>query len=105
MAPASMPPMTLVSEAGEVTAWPLTETMTSPALRPAFAAVVPHRLPRTSAPELAGARSVLLPALDVLCSFESYELLRFDQRLSRPKTEGALVAALTTLLGTTGGAP
>jgi AcrR family transcriptional regulator len=56
------------------------------------------------APELAGARSVLLPALDVLCSFESYELLRFDQRLSRPKTEGALVAALTTLLGTTGGA-
>jgi AcrR family transcriptional regulator len=40
-----------------------------------------------------------LPAIDVLCSFESYELLRFDQKLSRAKTVSALTAALTALLG------
>ena len=49
------------------------------------------------APELAGTE--LLPALDALLSFESYELLRFDQRLSRTKTASALTAALTALLG------
>lgn len=43
--------------------------------------------------------TALLPALDALLSFESYELLRHDQRLSRPKVEVALVAALTALLG------
>jgi AcrR family transcriptional regulator len=57
------------------------------------------------APELARGDGVLLPALDVLCSFESYELLRVDQRLSRPKTEAALVAALSALFEGTGGAP
>jgi AcrR family transcriptional regulator len=57
------------------------------------------------APELARDHRALLPALDVLCSFESYELLRVDQRLSRPKTEAALVAALTALFEGTGGAP
>jgi AcrR family transcriptional regulator len=56
------------------------------------------------APELGRSDRALLPALDVLCSFESYELLRVDQRLSRPKTEAALTCALTALLESTGGA-
>ncbi len=43
-------------------------------------------------------RTGLLPALDALCSFETHELLRFDQKLSRPATRAALVAALTTLV-------
>ena len=43
--------------------------------------------------------TALLPALDALLSFETYELLRGDQRLSRPKTVSALTAALTALLG------
>lgn len=49
------------------------------------------------APELDG-RPGLLPALDVLCSFESYDLLRRDQGLSRGKAVDALTAALTELL-------
>jgi AcrR family transcriptional regulator len=52
------------------------------------------------APELAEAGRFVLPALDVLCSFESYELLRVDQGLSRAKTEATLTAALTALLET-----
>ena len=53
---------------------------------------------RLFAPELEGDRAVLLPVLDTLCSFETCELLRFDQGLSRPKTASALVGALTALL-------
>lgn len=40
----------------------------------------------------------MLPAVDALCSFETYELLRHDQGLSKPKTIEALVIALRTLL-------
>jgi AcrR family transcriptional regulator len=54
-----------------------------------------HRL---FAAELEGDRATLLPALDALCSFETCELLRFDQGLSRPKAASALVHALTALL-------
>ena len=50
------------------------------------------------AAELAGERAVLLPAVDVLCSFESYEHLRADIGLSRTKATAAIVAALTDLL-------
>ena len=57
------------------------------------------------APELERAGAVLLPAVDALCSFESYELLRVHQGLSRPKTIAALVAALTRLLDSNGGRP
>lgn len=46
-------------------------------------------------PEAAGQ----LPALDVLCSFESYELLRHDQALSRAAAERALTDAISALLG------
>ena len=41
----------------------------------------------------------LLPALDALCSFETYELLRHDQRLSKPKAAEALVSALEATVG------
>jgi AcrR family transcriptional regulator len=54
-----------------------------------------HRL---FAPELEGDRAALLPVLDALCSFETCELLRFDQGLSRPKAVSALVRAVTALL-------
>jgi AcrR family transcriptional regulator len=53
------------------------------------------------APELRR-RAELLPAIDVLCSFESYELLRHAQRMSRAATVAALVAALSALLDPTG---
>ena len=57
-----------------------------------------HQIRRLFAGELEGDRAALLPAIDALCSFETYELLRFDQGLSRSKTVSALVGALTTLL-------
>ena len=56
-------------------------------------------LKRVFARELKAAPAETLPALDVLCSFESYELLRYDQGLARPKTLAVLTAALTALLG------
>ena len=62
-----------------------------------------NQLRRLFATELRGERAVFLPAIDALCSFESYELLRVHQGLSRPKTVAALVAALTKLLDADGG--
>jgi AcrR family transcriptional regulator len=41
----------------------------------------------------------LLAAIDALCSFETYELLRVDQGLSKARTTAALSHALTTLTG------
>ena len=43
--------------------------------------------------------ALLLPALDALFSFETYELLRHDQRLSKVKATEALVAAAHALVG------
>lgn len=43
-------------------------------------------------------RDDVLPTLDVVLSFESYELLRYDQGLSRQKTVDALTAAVEALL-------
>ena len=62
-----------------------------------------NQIRRLFVAELGGERSALLPAVDALCSFESYELLRVHQGLSRPKTVAALVAALTQLLDAHGG--
>ena len=62
-----------------------------------------HQIERLFAAELDGAETTLLPAVDALCSFETYELLRHDQGLSRPKVTAALVAALTALLAPSGG--
>lgn len=61
------------------------------------------QLRRLFAPELDGGRAGVLPALDALCSFETHELLRSDQGLSRAKTVSALVRAMTTLLDPEGG--
>jgi len=61
------------------------------------------QLRRLFANEVRGERAGLLPAIDVLCSFESYDLLRVHQGLSRSKTVAALVAALTQLLDPDGG--
>jgi AcrR family transcriptional regulator len=56
-----------------------------------------EQLRRLFAPELEAVPEAL-PAIDVLCSFESHELLRGDQRLSRAKAAAVLTAAMTALL-------
>ena len=50
------------------------------------------------APELAGRAEVLLPAVEVLCSFGSYDRLRRESGLSPEAAAATLVAALTALL-------
>jgi AcrR family transcriptional regulator len=57
------------------------------------------QLSQVFAAELAGPGLVMLPALNVLCSFESYELLRYDEGLSRRQAEAALASTIRTLLG------
>ena len=57
-----------------------------------------HQVARLFRRELDRNGMALLPALDALCSFETYDLLRRDQRLSRAKTVAALVSALVALL-------
>jgi AcrR family transcriptional regulator len=52
---------------------------------------------RLFAPELAD-RPDLLPAVDVLLSFETHELLRGDHGLNRAKATRSLTAALSALL-------
>ena len=58
-----------------------------------------HQVARLLAPELAGPAGAHLPAIDALCSFETYELLRHDQRLSKAKAREALVEAVEVLAG------
>ena len=41
----------------------------------------------------------VLPAVDALCSFESYELLRHERLMSKTAAAEALTTALTALLG------
>lgn len=61
-----------------------------------------HQLECLFAPELAalgpGRAAGALAAIDALCSFESAELLRGEQRLSRTQAAAALVHGLTALL-------
>lgn len=61
------------------------------------------QLKKTFSPEFtampAGNAGALLAAMDVLCSYESYHLLRHDQSLSRARTAAALTTALTAMLG------
>jgi TetR/AcrR family transcriptional regulator, regulator of autoinduction and epiphytic fitness len=61
-----------------------------------------HQVRRLFAPELAALGPergpAALAAIDVLCSYESYQLLRHDHSLSRPRTAAALTAALDALL-------
>ena len=49
------------------------------------------------AAELEG-RDAVLPAIDMLCSFESWDMMRTDQGLTRAQTVSALRTALTALL-------
>ena len=63
-----------------------------------------EQIRRLFAPELRG-RAAVLPAIDALCSFESYDLLRVDQRLSRARTAAALTGALVALLEVSGPPP
>lgn len=57
-----------------------------------------RQLSQLFAPELERTGGQVLAAADVLLSFESYELLRSAQRLSRAATVSTLVAALESLL-------
>ena len=57
-----------------------------------------HQLRLLFAPELHDDRAERFPAVDALCAFETYELLRSDQGLNRSKTVSALIEALTALL-------
>ena len=50
-------------------------------------------------PELASARAEVIEALDVVASFEGWERLRTDQRLSRERAEAALAHAVVALAG------
>lgn len=50
------------------------------------------------APELAGERAALLPAIDALTSIETYDLYRSTHGLSHARATRALVTALTALL-------
>jgi len=56
--------------------------------------------PELAAMDAAGAAGVLAAA-DVLCSFESYQLLRFDQRLTRARTVAVLGDVLRGLFEAT----
>jgi TetR/AcrR family transcriptional regulator, regulator of autoinduction and epiphytic fitness len=58
---------------------------------------------RAQLAEVFAADETLLAVLDVLCSFESYELLRQDQGLSRDDVVATLTAAMTALLTQPGG--
>lgn len=64
-----------------------------------------RQVERLFARELDRSGAELLPATDALCSFETYELLRVDQRLSQARAKSALVTALQALLAPTGGTP
>lgn len=57
-----------------------------------------RQVERLFAPELKRAAPSALAAIDALLSFETHQLMRHDQGLSRPKTHAALVAGLTALL-------
>jgi len=56
------------------------------------------QLRRTFAPELRGEHAARFPVLDVLCSFETYELLRRDQGMSSRRAAKVLTAAIVALV-------
>ena len=51
-----------------------------------------------SLPELADAPAEALDAIDLITSFEAWDRLRADQRLSRERAEATLERALLALL-------
>jgi TetR/AcrR family transcriptional regulator, regulator of autoinduction and epiphytic fitness len=54
-------------------------------------------------PELARFGEGGLPAIEVMTSFEAYELLRYDQRMPRARAEAVMVASISALLTAPGG--
>jgi AcrR family transcriptional regulator len=64
-----------------------------------------HQINEVFAPELAEVGPSVEPALHVLCSFESYELLRYVQGLSRGEAEEAMIVGIGVLLGAGSAAP
>lgn len=72
-------------------------------------AVLRQQLRTLFSPELAAMgdaeATAALAALDVLCSFEAYQLMRGDQRLSALQVRGALSRAIALLLAPARGAP
>lgn len=62
-----------------------------------------RQLAKLFAPEIEAAGRAALPAADVLCSFEAYDLLRRDQGMSSARVRDVLTAALAALLDPTGG--
>jgi hypothetical protein len=58
-----------------------------------------QQLRHVFAPELAARDDSVFPAVDALLSFETYDLLRHDQGLSRAAVAASLTAALTAILG------
>jgi AcrR family transcriptional regulator len=58
-----------------------------------------HQISEVFGPEFAVAEPAVEPAVQVLCSFESYELMRYAQGLSREDAEAATVAGISVLLG------
>jgi AcrR family transcriptional regulator len=58
-----------------------------------------HQISEVFGPEFALAGPAVEPAVQVLCSFESYELMRYAQGLSREDAEAATVAGISVLLG------
>ena len=67
-------------------------------LRCAFQPLLPRRSPRSDFPEYAAKARRVLAAADALCSFETHQLLRADQGLSRAATTATLITALTALV-------
>jgi TetR/AcrR family transcriptional regulator of autoinduction and epiphytic fitness len=64
-----------------------------------------HRreIERVFAPELARAGAALVPAIDALCSFETWELVRHEHGASVADAEASIAAALLALLIPPGG--
>jgi AcrR family transcriptional regulator len=58
-----------------------------------------HQISKVFGPEFAVVGPAVEPAVQVLCSFESYELMRFAEGLSREDAEAAMVAGISVLLG------
>jgi AcrR family transcriptional regulator len=64
-------------------------------------AILSDQIAEIFAPELALAGDSMLIAIDTLCSFDSYELLRNYHGLSRAEAISTLTVAVTALLGST----
>jgi AcrR family transcriptional regulator len=58
-----------------------------------------HQISEVFGPEFDAVGPAVEPAVQVLCTFECYELMRYAQGLSREDAEAAMVAGISVLLG------